>query len=332
MFSNNHLYNRLLVCAVGRSWPTEFYDWIPDLQIREIMQTIASETEEDYQQLIALLNLLGVEVIRPNVKFDLGNIKEKILAGGTVPSPPMFPGDQLLMLDNVLYKSNSIDLDAYHLLFEKISQSNAIVTAPDPSVCAAMSYQFDDRIYYSINENQTHQSVSTTWKSISDKKIIGFHQYGHIDGCFCPVTPGLIISMEDQKRPQLLSLFYKTNFKDWKVIPEEPSFHYNVSFNKWQRVHSGVWWVPGQEKNQKFTEFVDHYFTNWIGNAAETIFEINLIVVDNKTVIVRQTTNERIIKEIEKMGVTVYQTPFRHSAFWDGGLNCVTLPLHRTST
>lgn len=332
MFSNNHLYNRLLVCAVGRSWPTEFYDWIPDLQIREIMQTIASETEEDYQQLIALLNLLGVEVIRPNVKFDLGNIKEKILAGGTVPLPPMFPGDKLLMLDNVLYNSNSIDLDAYHPLFEKISQSNAIITAPDPSVCAAMSYQFDDRIYYSISKNQTHQSVSTTWKSISDKKIIGFHQYGHIDGCFCPVTPGLIVSMIDQKRPQLLSLFYQTNFKDWKVIPEEPSFHYNVSFNKWQKVHSGVWWVPGQEKNQKFTEFVDHYFTNWIGNVAETIFELNLIVVDNKTVIVRQTTNERIIKEIEKMGVTVYQTPFRHGHFWDGSLNCVTLPLHRTST
>lgn len=330
MFSNNHLYHRLSVCAVGRSWPTEFYDWISDSQIREIMQTIAYETEQDYQQLITILNQLGVEVVRPDVNIDLGNVKEKILAGNVAPPPPMNPGDRLLMLDNVFYRSSDIDLDIYQPLFEKISQSNVIVTAPDPSVCAAMSYQFDDRIYYSIRENQTHQSVSNTWKSISDKKTIGFHQYGHIDGCFCPVTPGLIVTMEDPVRPQLLSLFYKTNFKDWKVVTRGPSFEYNASFRKWQQAHPGVWWVPGQEKNQKFTEFVDRYFTNWIGNVAETIFEVNIIIVDDKTVIVRQTDNDWVVKEIEKMGVTVYQTPFRHSAFWDSGLNCVTLPLHRT--
>ena len=332
MFSNNHLYNRLLVCAVGRSWPVEFYDWIPDVQIRETMQTIAHETEEDYQQLIALLNLLGVEVVRPSATTDLSNIKEQILAGGVVPPPPMFPGDHLLMLEDVFYRSNNINLDMYQPLFDTISQHNTIVAAPDTSVCAAMSYQFDDRIYYSINENQTHRTVSNIWKSISNKTIIGFHQHGHIDGCFYPATPGLIVSMEDLERPQLLTLFYQTHFKDWEVLSRPASLDCNLSFRLWQQQHSGFWWVPGQEKNQKFVKFADQYFQNWFGNAAESIFELNMIVVDDKTVILRESTDTTVTQKLEKMGVTVYQTPFRHSAFWDGGLNCVTLPLHRKST
>jgi len=336
MYVNNHLYDRLRVCAVGRTWPEEFYNWVPDVQIREIMQTVSRETEEDYQALIKLLQQLGVEVLRPTVNGDSNNnIKEQILKSGVVPPPPMFPGDCMAMIDNVFYTTPDINTtsyaSAYEPLFELLVQTNSVQLAPDSAICAAMSYQFRDRVCYSINQNQTHAAVSAAWKSVTDKNLIGFHQHGHIDGCFCPVTPGLIVSMEDLPRPHLMSLFYRTHFKDWKIIIRGPSLEHNSSFKKWQKSHSGLWWVPGQEKNQKFIDFVNQYFNNWIGDVSETIFEVNIIVIDDKNIIVRQTNNDQLIREIESMGVNVYQSPFRHSAFWDGGLNCVTLPLHRQS-
>jgi N-dimethylarginine dimethylaminohydrolase len=337
MYVNNHLYDRLTTVVVGQTWPAHFYDWIADAYTREIMQQIAQETEEDYQQLITTLNQLGVNVLRPDVETDLSGIKESILKGGLVPPPPMCPTDWAVMVGNNFYESISTGSYAEHYtkmyssVFEKISINNTITSVPaNSSIAAAFSYQFNDRVFYSKETHQTHNEMSKIWKNMCPEKTIsGFHQIGHLDGWFCPVTPGLIISAEDSVRPGLLSAFYQTHFKDSKVVFRGPSLSYNYSFQHWQKQHSGHWWVPGQEKNSKFIDLVDGHFKSWVGDVSETVFDVNMIVVDDKTAIIRETVNQSVIKEIENTGVTVYQVPFRHSIFWDAGLHCVTLTLDR---
>ena len=60
-------WDPLQVCAVGRSYPPEFYSWITVPHVRELFERIAVETEEDYQGIIAKLTEFGVEVLRPDL-------------------------------------------------------------------------------------------------------------------------------------------------------------------------------------------------------------------------------------------------------------------------
>ena len=48
-------WDPLKVCAVGRSFPPEFYSKIGNSKVRSVMERIAIETEEDYQKLINIL-------------------------------------------------------------------------------------------------------------------------------------------------------------------------------------------------------------------------------------------------------------------------------------
>jgi hypothetical protein len=336
MYSNDHLYNRLTTCVVGRTWQPNFYDWIDDSQSREAMQQIAQETEEDYQILLTTLAKLNVKTLRPRVDIDLGNLKEKVLKDGFLPRPPMCPTDYAVMIGNNFFESLSTNPNAeyynkmYQSVFENISIDNKITTVSNCSIADACAHQFNDQVFYSKENWQTHTEMSAFWNAASPgKKISGFHNAGHLDGWFCPVTPGLVISATDPVRPGLMNLFYKTHFKNSKIVYLPPTLLDDYRFQLWQQTNSGHWWVPGQENNLKFINLIDRHFKSWVGNISETVLDVNMIVIDSSTLIMRQTTNCQLIKQIENMGVTVYQVPFRHSVFWDGGPHCVTLALDR---
>ena len=55
MVSVHAPWDKLKVCLVGRSYPPEFYNNIKNPAVREPLQRVARETEEDYQTLIAKL-------------------------------------------------------------------------------------------------------------------------------------------------------------------------------------------------------------------------------------------------------------------------------------
>jgi hypothetical protein len=327
MYNQNHLYDRLTACMVGQTWPPEFFDWVKDLQVRETLQQIAAETEQDLQQLIQVLESLNVTVVRPQQPTNVDYLKEHVLATGNLPPPLLCPGDHSVMIQTQWYH-NFKDCTA---IAHAQQPGNALVSAIDDSVCAAMCYQFDDRVVVGRYNHQSSTQAMNIWQQTTNKKVIGFHLPGHIDGWFCPVTPGLIVSAADEQRPELLSMFYRTHFHDHQVFTVMPTLNSNSSFQRWQAQHSGSWWVPGQEHNLSFIHFVNTYLKNWTGYAAETVFDVNTVIVDERTVLVKQTNNERMIRAIESMGVTVHQVPFRHSAFWDSGLHCVTMTLDRSA-
>ncbi len=69
-YSVHQHWDPLRVCAVGRSYPPEFYSFITNSRVRDVMERIAIETEEDYQKLIKLLESFGVEILRPITSED----------------------------------------------------------------------------------------------------------------------------------------------------------------------------------------------------------------------------------------------------------------------
>ena len=124
MFTVHQHWDPLEVCAVGRSYPPEFYNRIKNPKVRNVMERIAIETEEDYQKLINKLEEFNVTVIRTDVSEDPEvYVNDKGVL--SVP-PPMTPRDYTAMVGNTFYMPGDnygINFDVESIianLFEKI--------------------------------------------------------------------------------------------------------------------------------------------------------------------------------------------------------------------
>jgi hypothetical protein len=332
---------------VGRSWPTEFYRWIPDSKIRGVMEKIADETEEDYQSLIACLKSLKVDVIRPSVDLDI----DKAMYYKRLPKPPMCPRDNMIMLGHTLVEtvtdlgigneelldhkddysgSNSVKLDLYQDIFRHVKkQGNNVESLPHSALNAAMIYQLPGQILFSTwpsTDRFQLQKILKQYRPDVDSSM--FYHHGHIDGWFAPVNKHVLFSSSDESRPELLNLFYQTYFKNAKVVYLDPSMASNFSFIRWQKINKRSWWIPGQENNLHLQNFVDEYFNHWLGQISETVFEVNMIIIDEHTVIV-SNYNDTVFKHFDKFGITAHICKFRHQTFWDSGVNCLTCELDR---
>ena len=75
MYTVYQHWDPLKVCMVGKSYPPEFYSFIANSRVRNVLEKIAYETEEDYQKLIKLLESFGVEVLRPDIPSNDYRVK-----------------------------------------------------------------------------------------------------------------------------------------------------------------------------------------------------------------------------------------------------------------
>ena len=167
-------------------------------------------------------------------------------------------------------------------------------------------------------------------KQECDKKPEIFEKYRmhyldidyHCDAVFCPVVPGLIISLHDIPT-------YKDTFPDWEVVylPDQ-SWSKVKPFLELKNKNRGKWWIPGEEYNDDVIETVDTWMSKWVGYVEETVFDVNMLVIDEKNVIVNNY-NKQVFNALDRYGVTPHICNFRHRYFWDGGLHCITSDLDR---
>jgi hypothetical protein len=87
--------------------------------------------------------------------------------------------------------------------------------------------------------------------------------------------------------------------------------------------------VPGQEDNDLFTHFVETWLKDWVGYIEETVFDVNVLVLDEYHVCVSQMDNPIVNKFLKKHKMEPVHIPWKHRFFWDGGLHCITLDLYR---
>jgi hypothetical protein len=145
---------------------------------------------------------------------------------------------------------------------------------------------------------------------------------GHQDGAFCPVVPGLIISIVNTPT-------YKDTFPGWEVVylPDQ-GLNKVKPFLELKRKNSGKWWIPGEESNDALLGVVETWLSDWVGYVEETVFDVNMLVINEKNVIVNNY-NKQVFDALERYGVTPHICNFRHRYFWDGGLHCITLDVDR---
>jgi hypothetical protein len=146
---------------------------------------------------------------------------------------------------------------------------------------------------------------------------------GHNDACFHTIKPGAILSLYEIQT-------YSETFPGWDIcyLPDQSWSKVN-KFLELKTKNSGKWWVPGEEDNEEFTHFVETWLQDWVGYVEESVFDVNVLVLDEHHVCVSQPDNKIVNAFLRKHKMEPVYVPWRHRYFWDGGLHCITLDLSR---
>ena len=364
MYSVYQHWDTLEVCLVGRSYPPEYYSWIKNSRLRQIFENIAEETEQDFQKLISKLKEFNVEILRPDVDCIPGDpnflskppvaVRDHMIMIGNkfysnIPCydfgyfyynikksnwPHCDSFEQINKLPDHIkneiipahdqYKKQ-LNTSSYQHIFDHITkQGNEIKTYIDPHITGPMVSRIGKDLYFGTYDY--NQDVAKL-KTIVDDEFIHTRNHvvntgGHSDGTYCPVSPGLIISLYDVPT-------YAETFPEWEVVylPKSNLIKNQEFFNLKQK-NQGRWWIPGFEQDQQLIDTVETYLKHWLGFVEETVFDVNMLIIDPKNVIVFNY-NSKVFNALSRYGITAHVVPFRHRYFWDGGVHCITNDLSR---
>lgn len=353
MYSVFQHWDPLKVCVIGTSYPPEFYRWIQDANTRQRFEQLAEETEQDYQALITLLQgKFGIRVLRPQLPVDLSLLNIQ----GRWMQPPVCPRDYFVMIQDKLWVPtvpNKIHsdrafarqdilsrqefdhleqmqfdakLNCYADIFHHVhEQGNKIQETELDFVIGCFVSRVGKNLYfatqdYTEDQSQLLKTVNFNFPTTRNKIV---NAGGHGDSVYCPVTPGLIISLQDVPT-------YADTFPDWEVVYLPPSNYSHMrEFQASMRLNRGRWHIPGFEQDTNLINTVEYYFSDWVGNVSETVFDVNILVVDEKNIVV-SSHNDRVEKACARYGIEVHVSPFRHRYFWDAGIHCITNDLNRS--
>jgi len=362
-------WDPLKVCVVGRSYPPEFYSWITIPHVRDLFEKIAIETEEDYQHIIKKLQEFNVKVLRPRVT-DLGiYMNEKyipppmcprdntLMVGSSYFDNHRLNFDQFYQnvkssnwpecksLEEFYHLPNWIQQECteFHQLDKIIDhyswydhindhvrqQGNSIKNSTNfcKVVNGAMVSRIGRDLYFGTEEYDQDQQQLKKFvdTEFTDNRNHIVNTGGHADGTYCPVAPGLIISLEDVPT-------YADTFPGWEVV-YLPGQSWNAvqPFLDLKQKNRGKWWIPGFEHDQSVIDLVENWLGHWTGYVEETVFDVNMLIIDPKNVMVFNY-NKQVFDALDRYSITPHIVPFRHRFFWDGGIHCVTSDLHREGT
>lgn len=216
-------------------------------------------------------------------------------------------------------------------VLNELSQHTNIITQSKIKSCDHLNSAGFTRVGKDIYLGTEYQDEDNSVKAAELSRNFSEYRWhsvntgGHSDGTYCPVVPGLIVSLKDIQT-------YAETFPGWEVIylPDQ-SWDKISPFLELKMKNSGKWWVPGEELNDDFTNFVEEWLGHWVGFVEETVFDVNMLVIDRHNVVCNNY-NKEVFEAFERHGVTPHVINFRHRYFWDGGLHCITSDVHREGT
>jgi hypothetical protein len=182
----------------------------------------------------------------------------------------------------------------------------------------------DDRIVVDCNEYCDYAAWVREHMNIGSCEVTQITtKSSHTDGCFVILGQKTILGIDPL-------IDYSKHFPDYHVIgvPAESYQNRLDEFLIMKNCVDGRWWVPGEEHNEDFINFVELYLREWTGHVYETVFDVNVLALNPETVCV-SNYNPDIFSKLQQRGIEPVIVPWRHRFFVDCGLHCLTLDLHR---
>lgn len=349
MLSVNNEWGRLRSCVVGKSYPPEFYSFMQNPRLRTLFEKMAEEVEEDMQGIVKILEKFDVEVFRPSVP----NVVPQEYIDNNLPIPAAvssIPRDQMIMIgdkfflfppDQVSDKVNNlghlvdVSVKEFHSCWDDIvehvkSNGNTVIRGEDDDILSLIKvngiYRIGDDLIFGSRHEVDDKNVLLAVDYMKKKWLQDYNCHaiatgGHIDGCMCTLKPGLLFSVFDMD--------YGETFPGWEYVYfENNRLDLLDGWVPLKRKNHGRWFIPGADQDDELVEYVEQWLKNWVGYVEETVFDVNILMIDEKNAVV-SSYDEKAFKTMEKHGITPHIAPLRHRFFFDGGIHCSTAELHR---
>jgi hypothetical protein len=316
-------FDPLKHCWIGSGFKTE---WFKDLEIykndriMDPLKRIADETEEDYQTLEKILKDAGVKTYRSFLGID------KVKSLKNIMRPPINPRDHFAVIGEKIYAVVGGNI-GYTDVLKQINHKNLEICQTRGAVSTATICRVGKDLWWDVHrviDQEIIKKYTEKWTS-EGFRVHTSHRGYHSDGCFCVVKPGCIVTLEDVQD-------YEKEFPGWDVLylPDQ-SWSKVSSFLKIKDKVGGQWWLKGEEHNDQLINFVNTWLEDWVGYVEETVFDVNMLSIDQNTIICNNY-NKQVFNYFKKHKVEPIIFNFRHRYFWDGGVHCITQDLYREGT
>jgi len=321
-------FDPLKHCWLGSGFKAEWFSDLPIAKNNKIMdplKRIADETEEDYQTLEKILKDAGVKTYRSFLDINkVGSLKNIL-------RPPVNPRDHFAVIGEKLYACSK-GMPGYGNVLQRIDRKNLVLNNHPGFITTSLICrvgkdiwidQLAERNSPTMEEFEKYKSM---WEEEGFRVHVSHHGY-HTDGAFCVVKPGCIVSLRDIKN-------YEKEFPGWDVLYLPDQSWAGTKLNPFLEMRDkvgGQWWLKGEEHNDQLIEFVNTWLNDWVGYVEETVFDVNMLSIDQNTIICN-TDNKEVREHFKKHKVEPIIFNFRHRYFWDGGVHCITQDLYREGT
>ena len=318
-------FDPLKHCMIGSGFKTEWFHDLPIYKNNKIMdplKRIAEETEEDYETLEKILKDVGVQTYRAELDIDKAGSLKNIFR------PPTCPRDHFAVIGESFYAVSG-GSPGYANVLKRIDRKNLEIVHAEGrvatcNICRVGKDLYWDHETWGGNPPEMIDRMTKKWESEGFRVHLSNRGY-HSDGVFCVVKPGCIVSLWDIQN-------YEKNFPGWDVLylPDQ-SWAAVSPFMQVKDKVGGKWWLKGEEHNDQLIEFVNTWLNDWVGYVEETVFDVNMLSVDQNTIICNNY-NKEVFAHFKKHKVEPIVFNFRHRFFWDGGVHCITQDLYREGT
>ena len=317
-------FDPLKHCWIGSGFKMEMFHDLPiykNDRIMDPLKRIAEETEEDYQTLEKILKDAGVNTYRSFLDID------KVKSIKNIFRPPVNPRDHFAVIGEKLYAVGGYSR-GYADVLKQIDRKNVVIDSNVLGcISTAMICRVGKDLWWDIHPDSTQDTVDKYKKAWEQEgfRVHTSNRGYHADGAFCVVKPGCIVSLNDVQD-------YATEFPGWDVLylPDQ-SFNRVDKFLQIKDKVGGRWWIKGEEHNDQLIEFVNTWLNDWVGYVEETVFDVNMLSIDQNTIICNNH-NKDVFAHFKRHKVEPIIFNFRHRYFWDGGIHCITQDLYREGT
>ena len=323
-------WQSLEAVIVGRAYSTDYFDFIENIQVKQQLQQILHETQEDLDNLQRTIEQFGATVYRPELPNKDNFIQWQM--HGKVPIPPLTPRDWQITLGQKLLRIIPVpELDKICAEFTtQIINPHQGRWDPDcilNGASASCIVRVGRDIFFDNSDFLRPEQSRWIVENVlgPEYRIHEAVTDGHGDAVFAILKPGVILSSKHDE-----NLNFERDFPGWEVLRVmDSSIDAAMEAGKFRYEHGPqAWYVTGQTPTVEFTQYVNTYLTEWTGFVAETVFDVNCLVLDEENVIF-SAYNRDVFDFCKRHRINPIISELRHSYFWDGGISCCTQDLRR---
>ena len=305
-------------CMIGRGFnPEHLKEFFPDPKILNPMTRIANETEEDFIILDEIMKKAGIKTYRANLNMEKYSSPEQIYR------PPITPRDHFGVIGEKFYAVKYAQ--GYSDILKRIERKNLVIKPVDNkfhgSIDTSHILRAGKDIYWGYDPKDGDPSSYVKLWEGQGFRVHLLHRDYHTDAVISLLKPKVAIALEKIQD-------YSKTMPGWEVliIDDNPSLPYKGT--KFKKIIKGRWWIKGEEHNNELAHFINKWLSDWVGYVAESVFDINVLSLDENTVLVNNY-NKKIFDFLKKHKIEPVIFNFRHRYFYDGGVSCITQDFYR---